>query len=178
MALRFFRALSLALLVQSVWAQTPPPVLAPQPLWHQLSPAQRQILEPLAQEWNKLPEDRRLKWLGIATRYPKMTPVEQNRLQERMKAWAGLSPAEREKARAQYQKLRSAPPEQRKAMEQRWQEYDALPSEEKKRLQEAPRKPLAPQASASAPRIPDTRKPPKAVLIAPASSSRPAASRK
>ena len=175
MALRFFRALSLALLVQGAWAQPSAPVRPPR--WHQLSPAQRQILEPLAQEWNNLPEDRRLKWLGIAARYPKMTPIEKTRLQERMKTWASLSPAEREKARAQYQKLRSAPPEQRKAMEQRWQEYDALPKEEKKRLQEAPRRPLAPQTSASAPRIPETRKPPKAVLIAPA-SSRPAASRK
>lgn len=177
MALRFLTALSLALLLQTASAQNANTVLPPQPQWLQLSPAQRTVLAPLAQEWNTLPDDRRLKWIGIANRYPRMTPVEQERLQKRMKAWAILSPAERERARAQYRKLRASPVDERKAMEQRWQEYDALPSEEKKRLQAAPRKPLAPKTSASAPLTPAAQKPPKAVQIAPA-SSRPAASRR
>lgn len=129
--------LTLALFVQFSSAQSTTTVLPAQPSWSQLNAAQKAVLAPLSAEWNSFSDDRKLKWLGIINRYAKMTPVEQARIQERMKEWALLSPLEREKARTQYKKLRATPAEDRLALEQRWQEYDALPGEEKERLKTA-----------------------------------------
>ena len=46
-----------------------------QPLWEQLNPQQKEVLAPLAQEWNGMDAAKRKKWLGIAKRYPGMTPT-------------------------------------------------------------------------------------------------------
>ena len=42
------------------------------PSWKDLSPQERQILAPLASDWDKLDAQRRQKWRGIAQRYPGM----------------------------------------------------------------------------------------------------------
>ena len=55
-----------------------PPVLR-SPNWAELSPADRQILLPLAGEWNQLDTQRREKSLCIAKRYPSISPTEQQR---------------------------------------------------------------------------------------------------
>lgn len=122
-------------------AQSGGTVVPAQPTWHQLNASQRTALMPLAKEWDDMPDAGKMKWLGIAVRYSKMTPEEQARLQRRMREWVALSPAERDKARAQYKNLRTVPADERKLLSQKWQEYDALPSEEKQRLQKTP-KPL------------------------------------
>ncbi|WP_018608320.1 DUF3106 domain-containing protein [Uliginosibacterium gangwonense] len=144
------------------------PTLTAQPAWNQLTANQRAVLAPLAPEWNGFSDDGKLKWLGIADRYKSMTPVEQTRLQERMKEWVALSPAEREKARSQYLRLRTAPADQRRALEQRWQEYDALSGDEKKRLKET--RPSPPQPASSQPATAPRQAPPKSVLMAPPNS--------
>ena len=72
---------------------------AAKPAWSELSPSQQKVLAPLAPEWDQWDTVRRRKWVGIADRYPKMKPAEQERLQRRMEAWAKLSPAERKAAR-------------------------------------------------------------------------------
>ena len=43
-------------------------------------------------EWNQLDAQRKQKWLGIAKRYPTLSPTEQQRVQEQMHAWAQLTP--------------------------------------------------------------------------------------
>lgn len=121
------------------------------PTWQQLSAAQKLALKPLEQEWNRLDDTRRRKWISIADRYPGMTPQEQNRLHERMGEWVELSPIERQKARDQYNRLRTAPPEERRVLEQKWRDYEALPGEEKQRLKTAP-KPVTPVAATPMPK--------------------------
>ncbi|HEV7929114.1 MAG TPA: DUF3106 domain-containing protein, partial [Nitrosospira sp.] len=44
------------------------------PSWSELKPQQREVLAPLAQEWNDMDPAKKKKWLGIAKRYPGMTP--------------------------------------------------------------------------------------------------------
>jgi len=51
------------------------------PSWSQLSPQEQNVLAPLAPEWDKLDAQRKTKWRGLAQRYPKMEPVEQQRVQ-------------------------------------------------------------------------------------------------
>ncbi|MFY9329696.1 MAG: DUF3106 domain-containing protein [Georgfuchsia sp.] len=103
--------------------------------WSQLTPQQQQILAPLAKDWNEFSGHRRMKWLGIAKRYPAMTPEKQQRVQSRMKRWASLTPEERDAARAKFRKDRGTP-EQRQARRQKWKQYQALPESEKKKFRE------------------------------------------
>lgn len=117
------------------------------PSWSQLSPQQKEALAPLAEEWNRLDDARRRKWLGVAASYPRMTLDEQQRLQSRMRGWADLSPEERSAARTRFKSMQKVPPEQRDVLKQKWGEYDSLPDEEKHRLKrEAPPRAVTPGA--------------------------------
>lgn len=108
-----------------------------QPAWAELRIEQKQILAPLARDWDQLEAYRKKKWLGIAARYPGMNPQEQARVQRRMQDWARLTPEQRKHARDQYKTLQKAPPEKRETVKQKWEEYKELPEEERKRLAEA-----------------------------------------
>jgi len=107
-----------------------------QPEWMELSAQQREILAPLSIEWDQFASYRRKKWLGVARRYPSLSPTEQRRLQRRMQAWVKLTPEQREQARARFKTLEKAPPEQRQTIKQKWQEYEELPEAEKERLKQ------------------------------------------
>jgi hypothetical protein len=124
-------ALGLALL-QPAHAVVPP---LKQPAWVELSPEQKEILAPLAREWDQFEYSGRKKWLGVAERYPAMKSEEQARVQRRMVEWVRLSPEERKLAREKYKNLNKAPPEHKENIMQKWQEYKDLPEEEKQRLQ-------------------------------------------
>jgi hypothetical protein len=101
------------------------------PQWASLTVEQQQVLAPLAREWNKLLPEQRVKWLGIAKRYPSMTPVGQKRVQTRMQKWAKLTPQQREQAREQYRSIRKLA-ERREELRRQWAEYQALPPHEKR----------------------------------------------
>ena len=58
-----------------------------QPFWKDLKPQQREVLAPLSQEWDNMDPAKKKKWLGIAKRYPGMTPEEQHRTQLQMRDW-------------------------------------------------------------------------------------------
>ncbi|GAB2886518.1 hypothetical protein GCM10027046_13590 [Uliginosibacterium flavum] len=146
------------------------------PAWSTLNAQQRTALAPLSKEWNSLPETRKQKWLGIARRYAALSPVEQARMQDRMREWVALTPAQRDLARNQYKKLRTAPQEQKIELSRKWQEYEALSNEEKERLQAAPIARIAVPANASQPAAPYATAVPKLLVQAPPSSkSRPLA---
>jgi hypothetical protein len=110
------------------------PLVLPSPTWSELSPADREILAPLAPEWNQWDSQRKQKWLGIAKRYPGLNPTEQQRVQQQMHAWAQLTPAERQVAREQYKSMKQLPPERREEVRQKWQEYQQLPPEKRREL--------------------------------------------
>lgn len=107
------------------------------PEWAQLTLEQQHILAPLAQDWSALEGKRRIKWVEIAKRYPKMTLQEQQRLQSRMKQWASMTPEEHAQVRERYKKLKAMPPEKREAIQRKWREYEGLTEEEKKTLRAA-----------------------------------------
>jgi hypothetical protein len=124
-----------------------------------LSEQQKQVLAPLAPEFDSLTEFRREKWLRIARRYPTMKPEEQQRLQTQMRTWAGLTHEQRLIARENYKKISKLPPEKKLAIKQKWEEYQRLPEAEKRKLAEsaaktppgAPAKKITPTQIAPAP---------------------------
>jgi hypothetical protein len=99
--------------------------------WSALSPSQKLALRPLEAEWGRIDNPRRSKWLEIADRFPKMSPAEQARVQNRMAEWAKLTPRERGQARMNFREAQQVPAQERKA---KWEEYKALPPEQRKQL--------------------------------------------
>jgi hypothetical protein len=116
------------------------------PSWSELTAAQQQILAPLASEWNGLDAGDKRTWLGVAKRFPKMTPIGQKRVHTRMKKWAKLTPEQRREARDRYRKLT---PQKRRELEREWAKYQALPPEERARLEAPPAPPSVTRARAA-----------------------------
>ena len=50
------------------------------PRWSELNPEQKQILSPVANNWDDMSARKRFKLLGVAKHYLKMTPLEQQRV--------------------------------------------------------------------------------------------------
>lgn len=125
-----------------------------QPAWVELTQEQKQILAPLARDWDKMEAFRKKTWLGIAKRYPGMKPQEQARVQRRMQDWASLTSEQRTQARARYKNLKTVPPEQKEALKKKWEQYKELPEEEKKRLAEKAARKRSPKAHSLAPKLP------------------------
>jgi len=101
------------------------------PTWAELTAEQQAILSPLKPDWETLDNDRRRKWIGIAKRYPKMTPTQQERVQKRMEAWVKLTVEQRRQARENYKRIAKVPPEKRAKLRQQWAEYQALSPQER-----------------------------------------------
>ena len=104
------------------------------PAWAELTPEQQEVLAALKPEWDKLDRDRRLKWIGIAKRYPAMQPEQQARVQRRMEAWVKLTSEQRRQARENYKRIAKVPHERRGDLRQQWAEYQALTPQEREGL--------------------------------------------
>src|SRR5262249_29423661 len=92
------------------------------PAWAELTAEQQEILAQLKPEWDKLDRERRLKWIGIAKRYPTMTATQREAVQRRMMTWVKLSPEQRRLARENYKRIAKVPPERRGDLRQQWAE--------------------------------------------------------
>ena len=110
-----------------------PPVTKPvsKPLWQELTAEQQLSLKPLAAQWNTLGQTQKRKWIAIATGYPRLAPLEQAKMHNRMTDWVGLSSSQRAQARLNFEEAKKMTPDEKTAS---WQAYMALPAEEKKRL--------------------------------------------
>ncbi|MFN3570516.1 MAG: DUF3106 domain-containing protein [Polaromonas sp.] len=105
------------------------------PAWVELSPAQREVLAPLASAWPSLSESHKRKWLEMARGYRSLPPEEQVKMQGRMKEWVALSPQQRTQARLNFAKTKELSKEltaeEKKA---KWEAYQSLSTEEKRKL--------------------------------------------
>lgn len=99
--------------------------------WRELSPAQREVLAPLARQWAQMDDTAREKWLNVADRYRRLSPAEQSRVRERMAQWSDLPPQARGEARLRFQQSRQLPPEER---QRKWEAYQSLPPETREAL--------------------------------------------
>ncbi len=110
------------------------------PAWKDLTHAQQEALRPLAPHWDRLSEERKLKWLAISKNYARLPAEEQARVHRRMSKWVTLSQQERVQARQNFKEIKSLKPEQKAAQ---WEAYQALSPEEKRKLAaQAPAKPV------------------------------------
>lgn len=137
-----------------------------QPGWTALTPEQQMILAPLKKEWGEMDAFRRKKWIGIARRYPSMSPDEQASMQRNMREWARLAPEERKIAREKYKSLQRVPPEKRQTVKQKWEEYSTLTEEEKERYR---------KKAPAVPKVKTPDKPPAATASTDKRGAKPAA---
>lgn len=115
-----------AMLNQANASQT---VLVDSPIeWKELSPEQKQILQPLAPHWSRMDDTGRDKWVNVANRYKDLSPAEKTRMQERMSQWAKLPAQERGEARLRFQQTRQLSSDQR---QEKWAAYQALSAEDR-----------------------------------------------
>lgn len=107
---------------------------APQePRWSDLTPAQHESLRPLENEWGTIDSRHKEMWLGVASRFPKLSPEGQDRVQQRMAAWAWMTPRQRSDARLNYEEAKRMPLQNRR---KRWEAYEALSPERRRELAE------------------------------------------
>lgn len=110
------------------------PEKKPDGTWESLKPNQQQILAPLESDWDYMLPESRKKWMQVANLYPKMSELDQQRLQSRMTSWSNLSQRDRRLARENYLSSLKFPAEKKA---EAWSAYQKLSDEQKKKLAEA-----------------------------------------
>ncbi len=93
-----------------------------------LSAAEHIALAPFEAQWDSFSDERKRKWLKIASRYSKLSPEAQKRLHDRMTEWVRMAPDQRRVARENYQVSKQLP---REARQNAWKAYQELPEEQK-----------------------------------------------
>ncbi|CAH2924281.1 MAG: Putative transmembrane protein [uncultured Paraburkholderia sp.] len=99
--------------------------------WSRLSSAEHIALAPFEAQWDSFSDERKRKWLKIASRYSKLSPEGQKRLHDQMTEWIRMTPDQRRVARENYQVSKQLPRETR---QNAWKAYQQLPEETKQRL--------------------------------------------
>jgi len=110
------------------------PEKKPDGTWEGLSPGQQKILAPLESDWDFMLPESRKKWILVANLYPKISEVDQVRLQSRMTGWSNLSQRDRRIARENYLSSLKFPAEKKA---EAWSAYQKLSDEQKKKLAES-----------------------------------------
>jgi hypothetical protein len=117
--------------------------------WENLKSEQQKILAPLEGDWDYMLPESRKKWIQVANLYPRMSEIDQQRLQSRMTSWSNLSQKDRRIARENYLSSLKFPAEKKA---EAWSAYQKLSDEQKKKLAQAETNKKKPTA-ASAPTL-------------------------
>lgn len=101
--------------------------------WNDLTPAQQQLLAPLAQNWRSLDRSEQKSFTGIAKAYPDLSLDKQARLRKQISTWASLTPEQRHRAREKFTAFSKVPAEKREAVKRmvREQESQRDPTQDK-----------------------------------------------
>jgi Protein of unknown function (DUF3106) len=99
----------------------------PQRPWKSLPVESREVLAPLAADWDKMPGYQQSRLLSAARQYPKLRPIQQERFHERIRDWATMSPDQRKAARDSYQGMQKLPPAKQHELRERWLERKGNP---------------------------------------------------
>ncbi len=92
----------------------------PGPRWETLDPALRQVLAPVAADWNTMPGFQRQRLVNAAKHFPQLTPIEQQRFLNRLPQWAKLPHETRLEARDTFRKYHALPSDKKEAIKKRW----------------------------------------------------------
>jgi Protein of unknown function (DUF3106) len=93
------------------------------PLWVDLSVANKTFLKPFEKSWYTLSAVERKSWVTLANRVPKLSPQEQKKAAARVSEWAALTPEQRKLARANYRLAQNLNQDERT---EQWQKYESM----------------------------------------------------
>jgi hypothetical protein len=92
--------------------------------WAQLSPMQREALQPLAKEWDTLPAKLQKHLLTAFRHYPQLAPSQKTLFQSRLTTWSKLTPEQRTRAREKFKAFSKIKPEIREQVKQMAREQE------------------------------------------------------
>ena len=84
---------------------------------------ERMILEQLAKYWDRMDPVKKQEWIGITTRYPNMTPLEQQRIQKDILNLDSLTPKQKKEAQKIYQQIKNIPLEKKLKIKKKWKKF-------------------------------------------------------
>ena len=84
---------------------------------------ERVVLEQLAKYWDRMDPVEKQKWIGITNRYPNMTPLEQQRIQEDILNLDELTPKQRKEAGNIYQQIKNMSLEKKLEIKKKWKKF-------------------------------------------------------
>ena len=82
-------------------------------------------MAPLASEWDTVTENQQQHFIELAKLYPKLDPVQKQRLHERLARWGKLTPEQRKQAREKFQAFSAVPEEDREKVKQMVRQQEA-----------------------------------------------------
>jgi hypothetical protein len=91
------------------------------PGWDELTPAQREILQPFGGHWDRIPAWRRVRLLENVERIQRLPPERRRAAIEGLRRYGQMNPQQRERARRSFEAMRRLPPEERRALQALWQ---------------------------------------------------------
>jgi Protein of unknown function (DUF3106) len=94
-----------------------------EPLWVDLTPANKVFLKPFEKSWYTLTPVERKSWVTLANKVPKLSAPEQKRAAARVNEWAALTPEQRKLARANYRLAQNLNKDERT---EQWQRYESM----------------------------------------------------
>jgi Protein of unknown function (DUF3106) len=94
-----------------------------EPLWVDLSPANKVFLKPFEKSWYTLTPVERKSWVTLANKVPKLSAPEQKKAAARVNEWAALTPEQRKLARANYRLAQNLNKDERT---EQWQRYESM----------------------------------------------------
>jgi hypothetical protein len=104
-----------------------------EPLWTDLNPQQRSVLEPFGAQWNTWSAQEKRVWVSLANKFPQYTPAQQAKAKQRIKDWAALSSEQRRLARSNYRMANQLPKEELADQKKR---YEGMTHEQRVVLRE------------------------------------------
>ena len=109
----------------------------PQTRWSELAPAERRILGPIEENWDRLPGYQQQRLISSARKYPSLQPIQKERFDTRIRDWAAMSSEQRRAARETFQGLRRLPPDKQHELRERWLQRHRPPDEQRNRADES-----------------------------------------
>jgi hypothetical protein len=117
------------------WPTGEQPQVPPRP-WSQLTPDEKDILSPVAHDWDSFPARKQSHMLEMAQRWKGLPPERRAEIRERIDRWQHMTPEERAEARKNQQKFQDLSPAQRAKLHDAFERFRTLPPAQKQALME------------------------------------------
>lgn len=104
--------------------------------WESLSMEQRQVLQQVEQQWDRLPAERQQRLRRGANRYEQMNRQQRNQAQNQQRRYQSLSPQQRQTIRQRFQRFNNLNQQEQRRLRSVQRRYQNLSDEQQQQLRE------------------------------------------